>query len=93
MRKTAGLLFGFTVILALMSLGACTDQDRVKNWGGSMTVKLHCGQKLFDVTWKEDNIWYATRPMHEDEVPETYTYVEESSWDNFEGTLTFVECK
>lgn len=59
--------------------------------GGTTTVELPVDHKLFDVTWKKDNLWYATRPMRADETPETYTFKEDSSFGIFEGTVIFVE--
>ena len=83
----------FTVlILALAFLGGCTERQRAKSWGGSMTVELPCGQKLYDLTWKNSDLWYATRAMRESEVAETYTFAEESSWGVLKGQVTFVEC-
>ena len=59
--KIGNLVLG---IFCLM-LCSCTANCRAKNFGGKMAIDLPCDQKLFDVTWKEDNLWYAMRPMEE----------------------------
>ena len=93
MIKSVRSLVVISFIIVVTVFGGCTKKERAKNFGGSFTVKLECGQKLYDVTWKGDNLWYATRPMREGEEPETYTFVEDSSYGIFEGKVTFVECK
>lgn len=79
-------------IILTFAFAGCTEKERAKRYGGSFTVKLECGQKLFTITWKEDSLWYATRPMRPDETAETYTFSEDSAWGAFEGKVTLVEC-
>ena len=70
---------------------SCTQNERAKVFGGTMTVKLPMGQKLTTMTFKEVDLWYATRPMREGEIPETTTFSEKSSWGLVEGTVIFIE--
>ena len=93
MSQIARLFSALSIVLALAILGGCTQKERAKHFGSGFTVKLECGQKLYDQTWKEDNLWYATRPMREGEEPETYSFMEDSSYGVFEGKVTFVECR
>ena len=58
---------------------------------GDMTLELEPGQKLEMITWKEDSLWYLTRPMRDDEEPETHTFQQSSEFGVFEGTVTIVE--
>lgn len=81
-----------TVLFAILALTGCTENKRARTFGGNATIKLTCDTKLFDVTWKGDNIWYTVRAMREGEFAETYTFHEDSSWGALEGTVTFVEC-
>lgn len=74
-------------------LGSCTENNRVKNWGGEGTINLPKGRKLVNVTWKETQVWYLTRPMDSNDVAETYLFQEESSWGVMEGTYNIVETK
>lgn len=62
-----------------------------KYYGGEMTLELEPGQKLEEITWKDDDLWILSRPMREDERPETHTFYENSEWGVFEGTVTVVE--
>jgi hypothetical protein len=72
---------------------SCTQNARVKSFGGTGDINLPQGQKLVNVTWKETQVWYLTRPMHKDETPETYRFQEESSWGVVEGTYLIHESK
>ena len=83
----------FAVVLVAISLASCTENSRVKNWGGEGTINLPKGQKLVNVTWKETQIWYLTRPMDSTDVAETYQFHEESSYGVMEGTYTIIETK
>ena len=74
-------------------LGSCTENNRVKNWGGDGTLTLPKGQKLINVTWKESQIWYLTRPMTPQDSCQIYTFHESSSWGVMEGTYTIIEVK
>ena len=92
MKKKVIVLVASTMF-AIGALTGCTDNTMAKNFGGDMTVNLEKGQKLEEVTWKDDSLWYLTRPMKEGEEPQTYTFQEDSSFGIFEGTVTIVESK
>ena len=77
----------------IVMLGSCTENSRVKSFGGEGTINLPKGRKLVNVTWKETQIWYLTRPMNSNDVAETYQFHEESSWGMVEGTYNIVETK
>jgi hypothetical protein len=84
------------VILAIMlgvMVTSCTENNRVKNWGGKGIINIPKGRKLVNVTWKETDVWYLTRPMNSTDVAETYQFHEESSWGMVEGTYNIVETK
>ena len=81
------------VLLLTISQFACTENQRAKNFGGDFTLNLPKGQKLVTITWKDDNLWYLTRPMHEDEKAETYSFQESSSFGMMNGTVTIEESK
>jgi hypothetical protein len=83
----------FLAIGVIAMLGSCTENNRVKNWGGEGTIKLPKGRKLVNVTWKETQVWYLTRPMSSSDVAETYQFQEESSWGVMEGTYNIIETK
>jgi hypothetical protein len=83
----------FLAIGVIVMLGSCTENERVKNWGGEGTINLPKGRKLVDVTWKGDQVWYLTRPMTSSDVAETYQFSEESSYGVMEGTYNIIETK
>jgi hypothetical protein len=83
----------FLAIGVIAMLGSCTENNRVKNWGGDGTLTLPRGQKLINVTWKESQIWYLTRPMTPQDSCQVYTFHESSSWGVMEGTYTIIEVK
>jgi hypothetical protein len=78
-------------IVALMS--SCTKNEMAKNFGGTMVIDLTTGQKLVNVTWKEDEIWYLTKPMSASDSAETYSFHESSSFGIMEGTVIVKEHK
>lgn len=77
--------------IAITMLTGC--QGATKSFGGSMTLNLEPNQKLEEITWKDDSLWYLTRPMTEDDIAETHTFQQQSEWGVFEGTVTIVETK
>jgi hypothetical protein len=80
-------------VAAILSLAACTQNERAKSFGGTATIDLPKGQKLVTVTWKEKEIWYLTRPMSATDSAESYTFQEESSYGVMEGTVILKESK
>lgn len=82
-------------IFAVMAiaLASCTQNERAKSFGGTANVNLEKGRKLVNITWKEDQMWYLTKPMDSVDVAETYKFQEESSWGMIEGTVVIVESK
>lgn len=83
-----GLILGITSV----SLVAC-DQYVSRNFGGDYTYKLPKGEKLVNATWKEDSLWYLTKPMTDEDSAETYTFQADSVFGVFEGTVTVIESK
>ncbi len=84
----------FTAVLAVfaaVSFSSCTEQERVKAFGGSMTIDLEPGEKLMMATWKESNLFYLTEPMEEGYQPKTKIFRESSSWGAVESKIMFVE--
>lgn len=82
------ILFGL-----LLTLFACTENARVRRWGGTGTLTLPKGQKLVNLTWKGDQLWYLTRPMTANDSVETYEFHEESSFGVIEGTYKVIESR
>ena len=81
------------ICLGFILLIGCTRNARARYWGGTMTINLPAGQELMEATWKDNNLFYLTRPMSEDYVPVTKTFQESSHYGVIEGTVIFVETK
>lgn len=81
------------MLLVLISISGCTAQERAKSFGGEYTLQLDDDQKLVNVTWKEDTLWYLTKDMTETDVAESYTFKADSSYGIFEGTVYIQEGK
>lgn len=79
-------------VVMLSGIVGCS-QYTARKYGGSYTVELPKGEKLVNVTWKEDSLWYMTRPMKADEEPETYKFKEDSIAGVMEGTVTIKESR
>ncbi len=88
MKKIISIILAITLVVAL---SGC--QYATKHLGGSMTVNLDPNVKLVNVTWKEDSLWFLTKPMTEDDIAETYYFEEDSEFGVFEGTVIIVEHK
>lgn len=85
-------LCGLVMLFAIVFFAGCAENTRAKNYGGTATTKLSCGEKLINITWKDDNLWLVTRPMKADDVAETYEFKEDSKWGVVEGKIVITEC-
>ena len=52
--------------------------------------KLKPGVKLEEITWKDDDLWYLTRPMRDNESAETHTFDQSTDF-GFEGQVIIIE--
>lgn len=90
MKKRIVLLL--MIFSSMIFFGGCTPNTLTKEFGGKMIVELEPGNKLEEITWKDDaNLWILTRPMREDEKAETHTFYESSEFHVFEGEITIIE--
>lgn len=81
------------IVVALICMCSCTEQIRTRQFGGKMEIRLPAGQELMEATWKDDDLFYLTRPMTPDYVPVTKTFQESSSWGVMESTVYFIETR
>ena len=91
MKKFQKFIRCMCVVTTLVILSGC--QSAVKKFGGNMTIELPPGQKLETIDWEDDSLWYLTRPMSEDEEPQTHILEQSSEFGVFEGTVTIVESR
>ena len=87
-RKVLVCILG---LILCFSVAGC--QSITKDYGGSTTIELEANQKLEEITWKDDSLWYLTRPMTKDDIAETHTFQQSSNFGVFEGTVTIIEHK
>mgnify|MGYP000110668888 CR=1 FL=1 len=82
-----------TLFAFMLGMASCTQNEMAKSFGGKAIYTLPKGEKLVNVTWKEDHLWYLTKPMTANDTPETYTFKEKSSFGIIEGSVTLIETK
>ena len=78
------------ILLMFLCLTSC-DQSITRTMGGTTKIELEPGEKLVEVTWKGDDIWYLVEPMDSDYVPKTKTFKESSRIGVLEGKVIFYE--
>lgn len=79
------------VLLLAITITSCTQNQKAKSYGGTAEIEVPAGVKVLNVTWKEDNFWYLSRPMRADEKPDTLRFTEKSSYGVWEGTYILYE--
>lgn len=87
MRK---LLITLAALVAVSVCG-CTENQLVKQYGGTSEIELEEGMKLEEVTWKDNNLWILVRPMADGEDAETYSFYEKSDYGIIEGKYVIIE--
>ena len=78
-------------VAVALSLASCTENARVKRFGGNGDIELEPGQKLDMVTWKGNALWILTSNRPDSVKPQTYQFSEKSSWGVIEGNYTIIE--
>ena len=78
--------------LALVAtLASCNSITR--HFGGNQTINIPIGEKLKNVTWEGNDLWYLTRKMNPTDSAETYQLHEQSNLGVLQGTITLIESK
>lgn len=81
----------FKYILVMCCATGC--QTTTRKFGGTTTLKLEPNKKLEEITWKDDSLWYLTRPMRDDEEPEVHIFKESDNLGILEGTVKVIESR
>lgn len=87
------VVVGIVCIFGFGLLRGCSSQSMTKSWGGSMDVSLEPNQKLMEVTWKDDSLWFLTKDMEESDTAEMYYFYEKDPLGMLEGTVKIYEKK
>lgn len=77
--------------LTLLILTACNPISTVILWGGSADIKLPKGEKLVNVSWKDNNLWVLTKPMSNKDSVEVYKFIEYGNKKAIEKSFYVVE--
>ena len=85
--------FIYAIIIVIAFMLVSCDKTFTKHFGGTTTINLEPGEKLIEVTWKDDNIWYLVEPMSDEYTPTTKIFKESSRFGAMEGKIIFVETK
>lgn len=84
-------IYLFLSLLTILSFSSCTEQFRVREFGGKMDIEVPAGYKVTSATWKEAELFYFLEPMEEGYVPKNKKFVESSSYGILESEVTFKE--
>lgn len=90
--KTKVLLF-LVAMFSIFSLSSCTENQRARQFGGDITIRLKPGEKLMMATWKGTDLFYLTEPMEEGYVPKVKNFYEDSSYGMLQTTVKFIESR
>jgi hypothetical protein len=90
MNSNAGHIF----LAAIITLSSCTQNERVKRFGGSAAIDIPADRQFVNVTWKENDLWVVTKTRTtSDTLHNVYQLQESSSWGILEGTYTINETR
>ena len=78
-------------LLIILSFSSCTEQARVREFGGKIDINVPAGYKVTSVTWKETELFYFLEPMEEGYVPQVKKFVESSNYGIWESEVIFKE--
>ena len=87
------LFFSFVMLAVTAFTFSSCDQALTRSMGGTTKVQLAPGEKLLEVTWKGNNIWYLVEPMDSNYIPKTKTFKESSTTGILEGKVIFIETR
>ena len=75
--------------LIFMSITACTESSRAKNFGGNTTITLEYNQVFKNITWKERNLWV----LYQDTISNNYFFEEYSAYGILQGKVIIKQNK
>jgi len=75
--------------ILVVTLFSCTDNQRARRYGGTEHITLDKGERMVNMTWKQDHLWILTK--QDTTKPSTYTFREKSSWGVWEGEIVITE--
>lgn len=79
-------------LLSIVFVLGCSEQLETREYGGTMEIILEKGDKLVNISWKDNDLWYLVRPMNPEDSAITY-YYKESAETGKNGTVIIHEQK
>jgi hypothetical protein len=77
---------------AALALSSCTENMKVKSFGGTSTIEIPADQQFVLATWKDENLWITTKVRTAaDSVKSEYRFAEKASFGVMEGTYIIIE--
>jgi hypothetical protein len=77
---------------AALALSSCTENMKVKSFGGTSTIEIPADQQFVLATWKDENLWITTKVRTSaDSVKSEYRFAEKASFGVMEGTYIIIE--
>ena len=89
MRKFSKIILTLLIVCVIFIATGCQAITRIA--GGTTEIDLPEGLKLEEITWKDDDLWYLTRPRRDDEPIETHTFTQSDNLGIFEGNVIIRE--
>lgn len=88
MKKLLILCASVMLILPI----SCTENARVRKFGGKTTYNLNPNEELIQLDWKGDNLWILTSEADPHFFkPRTYSFKEKSNFGVIEGEIIIKE--
>lgn len=84
-------IYLFLSLLTILNFSSCTEQERVRNFGGKMEIEVPAGYMVTSAIWKESELFYFLEPMEEGYVPKEKKFIESSGYGIWESEVTFKE--
>ena len=75
-------------ILIIFNFVSCTDNQRAKNWGGTMNITVPAGEEFVNATWKNNDLWIITRDKAN---PNKFYMHESSNFGVMQGTVKITQ--
>ena len=86
------ILLIMAAVLSMVAI-SCTQNQRARNLGGTMEVKVKPGYKVTMATWKNDDLFYMIEEMDSSYVPKKKVLVEDASFGILETKVVFTESR
>lgn len=73
----------FVLLVGVIALTSCTENERARRFGGTEEVTLKPNEVVLNVTWKQNEMWICTQ----DTTTGVTYFREKSAWGVMEGTV------